>query len=73
MSVETTIPELASNVDVVRAYIGPGSGLAAFGSLLAVIGAVALVIVGFVWYPVKRLVRARKSARAKRAAETPTP
>ena len=37
------------------AYIGPGAGLGAIGTVVAVIGAVLLMIVGFVWYPVKRL------------------
>jgi len=43
------------------AYIGPGAGLSAIGSLLALIAAVALAVVGFVWYPVKRLMRRRKA------------
>ena len=43
------------------AYIGPGAGLGAIGILIAIIVAVILLIVGFVWYPVKRLMRARKS------------
>lgn len=41
-----------------HAYIGPGAGLTAIGTVIALIGAVLLAIVGFVWYPVKRL-RAR--------------
>lgn len=39
------------------AYVGPGAGLTAIGTVLALIGAVLLAIVGFVWYPVKRLLR----------------
>lgn len=39
------------------AYVGPGAGLSAIGVLLALIGAIALAIVGFVWYPLKRLFR----------------
>lgn len=49
------------------AYIGPGAGLTAIGSLLALFGAVLLGIVGFVWYPIRRLrrrMRARKGAAA---------
>ena len=46
------------------AYIGPGAGLSALGSLLALLGAVLLLIVGFVWYPVKRMMRKWKAARA---------
>ena len=37
------------------AYVGPGAGLAAIGTVVALFGAVALVVIGFVWYPVKRL------------------
>ena len=47
-----------------HAYIGPGAGLGALGSLLALLGAVLLVIVGFVWYPVKRVMAKWKAARA---------
>ncbi|MEM9667764.1 MAG: hypothetical protein AAF950_02480 [Pseudomonadota bacterium] len=43
------------------AYVGPGAGLTAIGSLLALIGTIVLMIVGFVWYPVKRLLRRRKA------------
>lgn len=39
------------------AYVGPGAGLSAIGAVLALIGAVLLAIVGFVWYPVKRLLQ----------------
>ena len=48
---------------VALAYIGPGAGLSAIGSLLALIGAVLLAIVGFVWYPVRRLLRRGKAAK----------
>ena len=43
--------------DVAQAYIGPGSGVSAFGSLFAVLSAIFFGLVGFVWYPVKRLLR----------------
>lgn len=39
------------------AYVGPGAGLSALGSVLALIGAFLLLLVGFVWYPMKRLLR----------------
>ncbi len=38
------------------AYTGPGAGITALGSLLALASALALGVVGFVWYPVKRLL-----------------
>ena len=49
-----------------QAYIGPGAGLSAVGSLLALLGAVLLILVGFIWYPVRRMIRRRKAARAAR-------
>ena len=45
------------------AYIGPGAGLSAIGAALALIGAILLGIVGFLWYPIKRLMKRRKSAQ----------
>lgn len=56
--------------DPAFAYIGPGAGLSAIGSLFTLIGAVFLAIVGFIWYPVKRLLRNRKrtAATAKQPA-----
>ena len=48
------------------AYVGPGAGLGVIGTLFAFFGAVLLAIVGFVWYPMKRLLK-RKGARAAAA------
>ena len=42
------------------AYIGPGAGLSALGSLLALVLAVFVAIAGFFWYPIKRLVKGRQ-------------
>lgn len=41
------------------AYVGPGAGLSVLGALFALLAAVVLAIVGFVWYPVKRLLARR--------------
>ncbi len=43
------------------AYIGPGLGMSAIGSFLALVGAVFLGILGFLWYPIKRLLKMFKS------------
>jgi uncharacterized oligopeptide transporter (OPT) family protein len=55
------------------AYVGPGAGLTAIGALLAVIATLFLAVVGFIWYPVKRLLRQRRPAwdseSTKRAAQ----
>lgn len=53
VAVVLLLPSLA------HAYIGPGAGITAIGSLIALIGAAALALVGFVWYPIKRLRRGR--------------
>ena len=42
------------------AYIGPGSGLSAIGSFLALFVGVAIAIIGFIWYPLKRLLGKKK-------------
>jgi hypothetical protein len=44
------------------AYLGPGAGLSAIGALVALIFGVILAFVGFIWYPVKRLLRKGKAA-----------
>jgi hypothetical protein len=38
------------------AYIGPGAGMTAIGTVVAFIGAILFAIIGFVWYPIKRLI-----------------
>jgi hypothetical protein len=45
------------------AYVGPGGALSAIGSFLALVGAILLAVIGFVWYPVKRLLRRRREQR----------
>ncbi len=49
------------------AYIGPGAGAGAIGVLIAIIGGVLLLLVGFLWYPIKRMMRKNK---APEVAET---
>lgn len=51
-----------------EAYVGPGAGLTAIGTILALLAAVGLALVGFVWYPVKRMMR-RRSAGAGAAPD----
>lgn len=50
-----------------QAYVGPGVGLSALGSILAFIGAAFLLIVGFLWYPIKRLLRGKSKSGAEGA------
>jgi len=48
---------LVALADSALAYGGPGSGLSALGSLFAIVGAVFFALVGFIWYPIKRLLK----------------
>ena len=44
------------------AYVGPGAGFSALGAFLALVLGVLLAFVGFIWYPVKRLLRKGEAA-----------
>lgn len=44
-----------------HAYIGPGAGLTAIGSVLAFLGVIFLLVAGFLWYPVKRFLKRRRA------------
>lgn len=41
------------------AYGGPGSIVSGIGALLAVLAAIVAAVFGFLWFPVKKLIRAR--------------
>ncbi|MGF1477833.1 MAG: hypothetical protein ACFB6S_19990 [Geminicoccaceae bacterium] len=60
---------LAGTPDAAEAYIGPGAGLSAIGSLIALVAAVAVAFVGFVWFPVKRLLKGRRNASGQQATQ----
>ena len=48
----------------VMAYIGPGAGLTAIGSFLALVVALLVAFFGFVWFPLKRKLQKRKLSEA---------
>jgi hypothetical protein len=52
------------------AYVGPGSGVTVIGAALSLVGAVLLAIVGFVWYPIKRLLRRSRQRSQAQGADT---
>ena len=54
------------------AYVGPGAGLSMIGSLLAVVGAVLLALVGLVLFPVRLLVKRRRAATVTAATHVDT-
>ena len=43
------------------AYIGPGLGAGAVATVLAVLGSILLGIFSVIYYPIKRLMRKRRS------------
>ncbi|MHB9112596.1 MAG: hypothetical protein ACYC4D_08230 [Thermoleophilia bacterium] len=49
--------------DLAAAYVGPGAGMSAIGVFLAVVAGVIVAAFGFVWYPVKRLMRKIKKPK----------
>lgn len=60
---------LAAMTGPASAYIGPGAGAGAIATVLGVLGAIVLLIVGFLWYPVKRLLKRGKSDAPEASAD----
>lgn len=60
----TIIPNYA------MAYVGPGAGLTVIGTVVALFGAVLLGVVGFLWYPLKRLIGRNKQPTGSAAPES---
>lgn len=55
-------PEAAS------AYGGPGSIISGVGAFLAALAALAAAVFGFLWFPIKRLMRKMRGGDADEAA-----
>jgi hypothetical protein len=55
-----------------QAYVGPGAGVGMIGSLLAVLGAIVLGIVGLILWPL-RMIKKRFHAKGRSKAEGPSP
>jgi hypothetical protein len=55
---------LSAGASPAVAYVGPGAGLSAIGSVIAFLGVIGLIILGFVWYPLKRLLKGRRAGAA---------
>jgi hypothetical protein len=51
-----------------EAYVGPGMGLGVIAAVVGFLTAILLALAGMVWYPVKRMLRARRAAAAPEAA-----
>lgn len=64
---------LLASPEIAWAYIGPGAGITAIGSAIALLGSILLVIVGFVWYPIKRLMAKMKNRKHQASEQEPDP
>jgi hypothetical protein len=53
------------------AYVGPGAGLSVIGSLLAFVAAIVVAIFGFLFFPIRRILRRRKQRAAQKVAGNP--
>lgn len=51
------------------AYVGPGTGMTAIGTFIAFIVGILVAILGFIWYPVKRLLK-KKSNEPEQVKDT---
>ena len=47
------------------AYIGPGAGLGVIAVTVALVLGVLLLVIGLVWYPLKRLLKRKKAVVAE--------
>lgn len=54
-----------------EAYVGPGAGLGMIGSLLAVVGAMLLSLIGLILWPL-RMLRKRMQAKGRGKAGSPS-
>ena len=57
------------------AYLGPGGGITAIGALIALLFAVLYTFFGFIWFPLKRLlkkIRNKKTDQPVEQVETAT-
>lgn len=57
----------------VAAYLGPGGVVSGLGALLALVGAVFASLFGFVWFPVKGLLRRLRAGSDEHPGETSSP
>ena len=62
--------DLVLQTSPLLAYVGPGAGLGFIGSLLAILAVVFLGLVGLVAYPLKLVLRMRRSRTGAEAAES---
>ncbi|MGB1128935.1 MAG: FeoB-associated Cys-rich membrane protein [Haloferula sp.] len=57
--------------EAVLAYLGPGGAVSAIGAIFAAIIGVLIALLGFVWYPIRRMMRKKRegAVAAENSAE----
>ena len=60
-----SIPLILLLATPAHAYVGPGAGAGVVAVVLGVIGSIFLALVGIIWYPFKRLLKALRSRSKK--------
>jgi hypothetical protein len=53
------------------AYIGPGTGAGVIATVLGIIGAVLIGLLGVLYYPIKRFIKALKARRIGQGGPPP--
>ncbi len=48
-----------------HAYIGPGLGVGVISAIFGIILAVGLAIFAVIWYPIKRMIKKKKTAKSE--------
>lgn len=48
-----------------QAYIGPGAGVGAIAAALGVLGAIFLALLAVIYYPIKRLLKRRRTGAGR--------
>lgn len=64
ISLATAVPTVPA-----AAYMGAGAGLSAIGSIISFLGVILLMLFGFVWYPVKRMLKRNRGGNEQVAGE----
>ena len=64
---------LLASPGVAMAYVGPGAGITVIGTAIAFVGVLVLAIVGFLWYPIKRLLAKMKDRKNRKQADQTAP
>jgi len=60
-----TVAVAIATIQPAFAYIGPGLGVGLIATLAGIVGTVALLLAGIVYFPIKRALKRAKSERAE--------